>query len=292
MSVRSAPASTVYDDFFGYGPNSGVYTQVSKTVAGGHCIVIVGYDDSKQAWLVRNSWGTGWGMAGYCWFGYGQCNMDNYTKYGVPSTDTNPDPWTKRRAHNGNLYESGDGSLARNFEVWTVAPGNAIRHYWRDGASLEWALAETLANECAESPAVTGTTYDRNFEYVYSTTANRLHHRYFDQSTGKWGDGGVFGPTNADMRSHLHPKRLRRARQFRSGRAVVERNLAALVAQQRRGRGLGRDRDLRLRHQIQRADHGAIAGAESRPRSGLRHQCRSDAALLARRRQRPGVEGG
>lgn len=186
-----------YDDFFGYGPNSGVYKQVSKTLAGGHCIVIVGYDDSKQAWLIRNSWGTGWGMAGYCWFGYGQCNMDNYTKYGVPSTNTNPDPWTKRRAHNGTLYESGDGALARNFEVWTIAPKNAIRHYWRDGSSLEWSLAETLANDCAESPTVTGTTYNRNFEYIYRTTANRLHHRDFDQSTQKWGDGGVFGPTNA-----------------------------------------------------------------------------------------------
>jgi C1A family cysteine protease len=185
-----------YDDFFGYGPNSGVYRRASNTLAGGHCIVIVGYDDARQAWLVRNSWGTSWGMAGYCWFGYGQCNMDNYTKYGVPSTNTNPDPWTKRRAHNGSLYESGDGALARNFEFWSVAPNHAIRHYWRDGSSLEWALAETLGNDCAASPTVTGTTYDRNFEYVYPTTGNRLHHRYFDQATQKWGDGGVFGPSN------------------------------------------------------------------------------------------------
>ena len=54
---------TCYNDFFGY--SSGVYEANASTgVAGGHCIVIVGYDDSKQAWLVRNSWSTGWGMAG------------------------------------------------------------------------------------------------------------------------------------------------------------------------------------------------------------------------------------
>lgn len=32
---------------------------------GGHCVVAVGYDDATQRWLCRNSWGTGWGKAGY-----------------------------------------------------------------------------------------------------------------------------------------------------------------------------------------------------------------------------------
>jgi len=32
---------------------------------GGHCVMVVGYDDSKSTFIIRNSWGTGWGMAGY-----------------------------------------------------------------------------------------------------------------------------------------------------------------------------------------------------------------------------------
>ena len=32
---------------------------------GGHFVVCVGYDDSKQVWIMRNSWGTGWGISGY-----------------------------------------------------------------------------------------------------------------------------------------------------------------------------------------------------------------------------------
>jgi len=191
---------TCYNDFFGY--SSGVYTANTQSgVAGGHCIVIVGYDDNQKAWLVRNSWGSGWGMAGYCWFGYGQADIDNNAKFGVPGANVNPDPWTKRRAHNGSLYESGDGQLHRNFELWTIAPGNSIRHYWRDGVSLQWNVAETQGNDCYASPCVTGTTYNRNFEYVYETTNQgatgcRLHHRYFDQGSGTWGDGGLFGPAN------------------------------------------------------------------------------------------------
>lgn len=38
----------------------------SEAVVGGHAVVAVGYDDSEQRFLVRNSWGQGWGMQGYC----------------------------------------------------------------------------------------------------------------------------------------------------------------------------------------------------------------------------------
>jgi C1A family cysteine protease len=190
---------TCYWDFQAYGPNSGVYIcNPASGIDGGHCILVVGYDDVKEAWLIRNSWGNGWGMGGYCWFGYNQAapGLDSNAKYGVLGASTNPDPWTKRRAHNGNLYESGDGAIHRNFEVWAQAPGNAIRHYWRDGNTLQWAVAETQGNDCAASPAVTGTTYNRNFEMVYRTTGNQLHHRWFDQASSTWGNGPVFGPTN------------------------------------------------------------------------------------------------
>ncbi|GAC1326561.1 MAG: C1 family peptidase [Mycobacteriales bacterium] len=34
-------------------------------VVGGHAVLAVGYDDATQRFLVRNSWGTGWGQQGY-----------------------------------------------------------------------------------------------------------------------------------------------------------------------------------------------------------------------------------
>lgn len=42
----------------------------SEQVIGGHCMLIVGYDDSKKSFIVRNSWGSGWGLAGYCYIPY------------------------------------------------------------------------------------------------------------------------------------------------------------------------------------------------------------------------------
>lgn len=36
-----------------------------EATVGGHAVMGVGYDDSKQVFIVRNSWGTGWGLKGY-----------------------------------------------------------------------------------------------------------------------------------------------------------------------------------------------------------------------------------
>lgn len=39
-------------------------------VVGGHCVLAVGYDDSKRSFIIRNSWGPGWGANGYCYMPY------------------------------------------------------------------------------------------------------------------------------------------------------------------------------------------------------------------------------
>lgn len=37
---------------------------------GGHAVLVIGYDDVTQRFLVRNSWGDGWGLQGYFWMPY------------------------------------------------------------------------------------------------------------------------------------------------------------------------------------------------------------------------------
>jgi Papain family cysteine protease len=48
----------------------GVFNQTGVTGIN-HAITIGGWDESKQAWLIKNSWSTGWGLAGYAWVHYG-----------------------------------------------------------------------------------------------------------------------------------------------------------------------------------------------------------------------------
>jgi len=79
----------VYQSFMNY--VSGVYeTLPNDTLLGYHCIAVVGYDDEKGAWLIRNSWGTGWGMSGYCWIKYGT-SMINEEMFAL-ELDDNPQP--------------------------------------------------------------------------------------------------------------------------------------------------------------------------------------------------------
>ena len=59
---------TVYDSFESSTvAKTGVVNLPAKTekVLGGHAVCAVGYDDSTNRFIVRNSWGTSWGQKGY-----------------------------------------------------------------------------------------------------------------------------------------------------------------------------------------------------------------------------------
>jgi C1A family cysteine protease len=60
----------VYSDFYYY--TGGIYSYSHGTYQGGHAILLVGYDDSNQCFILKNSWGTGWGESGYFRIGYSQ----------------------------------------------------------------------------------------------------------------------------------------------------------------------------------------------------------------------------
>ncbi len=60
----------VYENFFYLGPND-VYDKKVGQKLGGHAVCITGYDDTKSAFKIINSWGTNWGGNGYGWIAYG-----------------------------------------------------------------------------------------------------------------------------------------------------------------------------------------------------------------------------
>ena len=59
---------TVYDSFEGPAvAKSGVLSMPlpKEQSIGGHAVLAVGYNDAKQVFIIRNSWGPGWGQKGY-----------------------------------------------------------------------------------------------------------------------------------------------------------------------------------------------------------------------------------
>jgi C1A family cysteine protease len=75
----------VYNDFFYY--RSGVYSYTSGSYAGAHAVLIVGYDDTNQAFIVKNSWGTGWGEAGYFMIAYSEVGGTSNFAYSTVAYD-------------------------------------------------------------------------------------------------------------------------------------------------------------------------------------------------------------
>lgn len=71
----------VYEDFYSY--SSGVYTYTTGDYEGGHAVLIVGYSDAGQYFIVKNSWGASWGESGYFKIAYSELgtvvNFGDYT---------------------------------------------------------------------------------------------------------------------------------------------------------------------------------------------------------------------
>lgn len=51
-------------------PDSNGVMATGGSSRGSHAINIVGWDDDKQCWKIRNSWGTGWALGGYAYRPY------------------------------------------------------------------------------------------------------------------------------------------------------------------------------------------------------------------------------
>lgn len=77
-AVAKAPVFAgmrVFEDFPAY--VGGIYQHVVGDDGGDHAVCVVGYSDVEGCWIVKNSWGTGFGENGFFRIAYGECGIDS-----------------------------------------------------------------------------------------------------------------------------------------------------------------------------------------------------------------------
>ncbi|MDH4198798.1 MAG: C1 family peptidase [Spirochaetia bacterium] len=62
----------------------GIFDEHAKVEKTNHAINIIGWDESKKSWLIKNSWGEQWGEKGYMWIEYGSNNIGLGTEWVFP----------------------------------------------------------------------------------------------------------------------------------------------------------------------------------------------------------------
>ena len=69
----------------GYAKKAAYIWTEAGTSAGGHCMLLTGYNDQKNAFKVMNSWGKEWGDEGFAWIDYKL--FPEVVKYGFVAKD-------------------------------------------------------------------------------------------------------------------------------------------------------------------------------------------------------------
>ncbi|MGN0649835.1 MAG: C1 family peptidase, partial [Oscillospiraceae bacterium] len=95
------------------------YNPSKTTYDGGHAVTLVGWDDnfskdkfstvnglakpsSNGAWLIKNSWGTGYGNNGFMWVSYEEATIKRIIQYRMAKTDN----YDNNYQWDGNFYDS------------------------------------------------------------------------------------------------------------------------------------------------------------------------------------------
>lgn len=182
----------VFDDFFSYG--SGVYKHVSGVDQGLHCVTVIGYSETEQCWICKNSWGTGWGSGGFFKIAYGQCGIDTefpfWTGAGVVLPTTSG--WSGWESLGGVITATPRAVSWGANRIDCVARnlGSSVSHKWWNGST--WQGWEDLGGVIQGGPAICSWASGRLDIFAIGTN-HHCYHKWYSGSWSGWEDlGGSF----------------------------------------------------------------------------------------------------
>ena len=166
-------------EFDAYVPGTVFSTDETNSTCGGptngytnHQIVLVGWDDATQSWILRNSWNTGWGNGGYMNIKWNTSRVGegtSWVKY-VGTSSTVPVNYNPA----GNTYSVKPtyswsriaGAASYKLKVKDVAAGT----FPINGVVVPNTACNTTTNRCSYTPA-TALTLSKNYQWQVAAGA-------------------------------------------------------------------------------------------------------------------------
>ncbi|MCK4415655.1 MAG: right-handed parallel beta-helix repeat-containing protein [Thermoplasmatales archaeon] len=115
-----------WQDFFYY--RGGVYEHRWGSRTGGHVVTIVGYDNSNECWIVKNSWGTDYQEDGWFKIAYGECEMEKkafyfanvYGQFPIVyvDDDNTMGPWNGTKEHPYQFIQQGINNVYEGYTIY------------------------------------------------------------------------------------------------------------------------------------------------------------------------------
>lgn len=198
----------VFNDFFSYG--GGVYHHVSGPDVGLHCVLVIGYSESEQCWICKNSWSAGWGSGGFFKIAYGEAGINTEFPFWTASQIVLP------LTHGWQGWESLGGILTskpsavswgpNRIDVVVRGTDSAVWHRWWN--STAWCGWESLGGTIQGAPAICSWASGRLDMFAVGVN-HHLYHKWYQGGWSNWEDlGGVlssepaavsWGPNRIDV---------------------------------------------------------------------------------------------
>ncbi|MDD1617233.1 MAG: hypothetical protein LUQ28_12285, partial [Methylococcaceae bacterium] len=143
-------------------------TEAGRASHGGHAMLAVGYSDKDEVFIVRNSWGEGWGDKGYCYIPY---------DYLVNPKFNDGDSWIIKQLNNTEFnnqqyWDDSDESVVGDYESELANMSEDDYQLMLDAMgdySLEYRIALLFLYAAGQDGDLSDEEYDAIAVYMAST---------------------------------------------------------------------------------------------------------------------------